>query len=180
MNKSLSEIIIAIPDAHLDLRYESSNNVLGRPLYSNPKALLHKDALNALAKAAQELRKQGLQIVVWDAYRPVKVQNKLREFCSDNRYVSEVSNHNRGITVDLTLSKQGTLLDMGTDFDTFSEKAHANSSSITDYQRANRSILSRAMADAGFTQLSYEWWHYDFIGWKNYEVLDIDFEELEK
>jgi D-alanyl-D-alanine dipeptidase len=26
---------------------------------------------------------------------------------------------------------------------------------------------------------SSEWWHYDFIGWKNYEVMDIDFEELE-
>jgi zinc D-Ala-D-Ala dipeptidase len=24
-----------------------------------------------------------------------------------------------------------------------------------------------------------EWWHFDFKGYKNYEVLDIDFEELQ-
>jgi D-alanyl-D-alanine dipeptidase len=34
------------------------------------------------------------------------------------------------------------------------------------------------MEKYGFKVNSSEWWHFDFIGWKNYEVLDIDFEEL--
>jgi zinc D-Ala-D-Ala dipeptidase len=35
------------------------------------------------------------------------------------------------------------------------------------------------MEKHGFKVNSSEWWHYDFKGWKNFEVLDIDFEELE-
>ena len=34
------------------------------------------------------------------------------------------------------------------------------------------------MEKHGFKVNSSEWWHYDFVGWKKYEVLDIDFEEL--
>jgi D-alanyl-D-alanine dipeptidase len=36
------------------------------------------------------------------------------------------------------------------------------------------------MKKYGFKVNGSEWWHYDFIGWSKYEVMDIDFEELEK
>jgi len=36
------------------------------------------------------------------------------------------------------------------------------------------------MEKHGFKVNSSEWWHYDFIGWQKFEVLDIDFEELER
>ena len=35
------------------------------------------------------------------------------------------------------------------------------------------------MKKYGFRVNGSEWWHYDFIGWGKYEILDIDFEELE-
>jgi D-alanyl-D-alanine dipeptidase len=36
------------------------------------------------------------------------------------------------------------------------------------------------MEKQGFKVNGSEWWHFDFIGWRNYEVLDIDFEALAK
>lgn len=35
------------------------------------------------------------------------------------------------------------------------------------------------MKNNGFKVNSSEWWHFDFVGWQKYEVMDIDFEELE-
>jgi len=46
--------------------------------------------------------------------------------------------------------------------------------------RKNRDMLIEVMQRNGFTVYEYEWWHFDFNGWKNFEVMDIDFEKLEK
>lgn len=35
------------------------------------------------------------------------------------------------------------------------------------------------MAHFGFTQYPTEWWHFDFTGWENFELMDLTFEELE-
>jgi D-alanyl-D-alanine dipeptidase len=34
------------------------------------------------------------------------------------------------------------------------------------------------MEKNGFKVLSNEWWHFDFNGWKNFELMDIPFEDL--
>jgi zinc D-Ala-D-Ala dipeptidase len=39
--------------------------------------------------------------------------------------------------------------------------------------------LIDTMEKFGFTVFESEWWHFDFVGWQKFEVLDIDFEELE-
>ena len=45
-------------------------------------------------------------------------------------------------------------------------------------------ILSPVIAPAktankyGFTVYPSEWWHFDFQGWENYDLMDISFEEL--
>jgi D-alanyl-D-alanine dipeptidase len=36
------------------------------------------------------------------------------------------------------------------------------------------------MEKYGFKVNSSEWWHFDFIGWRNFEVMDVTFEELEQ
>jgi D-alanyl-D-alanine dipeptidase len=45
--------------------------------------------------------------------------------------------------------------------------------------RKNRSLIIEVMKQQGFKVNSSEWWHFDFIGWTKYDVLDIDFEELQ-
>jgi D-alanyl-D-alanine dipeptidase len=45
--------------------------------------------------------------------------------------------------------------------------------------RANRRRLIAVMEKHGFKVNASEWWHFDFAGWDKFEVLDIDFEQLE-
>ena len=39
-------------------------------------------------------------------------------------------------------------------------------------------MLIAVMEKHGFKVYENEWWHFDFVGWENYEVMDINFEEL--
>jgi D-alanyl-D-alanine dipeptidase len=163
MSNELFAISDAIPDVIEDLRYSSDRNVTGRVLCHQKQSQLRAEPLRALARAADQLRADGFQMVIWDAYRTADVQARLRQFCDDSRYVSVVSNHQRGITVDMTLSKNGVLLDMGTDHDDFSSKAQVDFADLSELQKNNRLILRRAMEAQGFSQNSYEWWHYDYL-----------------
>lgn len=168
----LRPIQSTIPDAIIDLRYATANNVTGKVLYHRVNAVLRRPVLVALTMAAGNLREHGYRLVIWDAYRPLAVQSELRKVCSDEQYVAEVSNHCRGISADLTLANEaGKYLDMGTDYDNFSERAHQDTALITSEQAANRQILKQAMVYAGFTPLSSEWWHFDFTLGGPYEVI---------
>lgn len=167
MNTStLVPLSSTIPGIVEDLRYATSNNVCGRPLYaSDYKALLREDAAEALKQAADEFKHQNLTIVIWDAYRPVEVQRELLEVCADERYVAVDSNHCKGITVDMTLQNdRGELLDMGTDHDEFSDRAHSNYDDLTAEQLKNRQIAKEIMEKFRFKQLATEWWHFDYEG----------------
>ena len=164
MGSTLTNATHKIPDAIIDIRYGSSNNIAKKPLYKHKKILLLPEAAKTLASAANKLRRQGYRIVIWDTYRPPEVQEILREICSDNRYVHIDSNHCRGISVDLSLTDpKGKYLDMGTDFDEFCEKAHLAAPGLTVEQKNNRDILAKNMVAAGFTQTPYEWWHFDYL-----------------
>lgn len=179
MSKILERIDERIPDAIIDLRYATENNITHKQLYASDTAALRPQVLTSLADAADSLREHGYCVVVWDAYRPPKVQKELLAVCDDSDYVAQVSNHCRGITLDITLADMnGTLLDMGTDHDEFSPMAHAGSSLITPKQAANRALLKDALENVGFKQLPTEWWHFDYVNGKDEPVLSIGLEEI--
>lgn len=69
-----AEIYTIIDDAAYDIRYYSSNNFTGNRIqgYKAPKAFMTKEALSALSKAADDLRKKGYRLLIWDSYRPQK------------------------------------------------------------------------------------------------------------
>ena len=73
----------------------------------------------------------------------------------------------------------GKELEMPTGFDSFKKEAWPTTAVSDPMIRKNRTLLITVMEKHGFKVNSSEWWHYDFIGWKKYDVLDIDFEELE-
>lgn len=172
-----------IDDAVYDMRYYSSNNFTGKKIdgYKAPIAYMTKESLQALAIAAQDLRKQGYRILLWDAYRPQKaVDNFVRWINNPNdpgdktfypnlkksdllkgNYIAEKSGHTRGSTVDLTLiKKDGSFVDMGGTFDLFSEISHPDYKKLTKEQKKNRKILYDAMIKAGFEGIDSEWWHF--------------------
>src|SRR6185369_1865917 len=125
MSDTLVNLSSYIPDAAIDIRYATANNVLGQKLYENSKPLILLEVAEALNRVFKDLQAQGFKLVIWDAYRPMNAQEQLRQFCSDDRYVAKHSNHSKGIAIDLTLADKltGQKVDMGTDFDDFSENA---------------------------------------------------------
>ncbi len=154
-----------LPTAIIDLRYATNRNILGEVLDASVQPLFDERAAQALLNAVTLFSEQDLRIVIWDTYRTPTVQQKLRRAVNyDERYVLEDSNHCKGLAIDLTLARpDGTYLDMGTDHDDFSPRAHANATRLRPEQLANRQLLAVTMQRAGFSQWPYEWWHFDYL-----------------
>ncbi|MBQ3640409.1 M15 family metallopeptidase [bacterium] len=172
-----------IDDVAYDMRYYSSNNFTGSRIngYNAPVAYMTKESLKALAVAAEDLRKKGYRLLIWDTYRPQKAVDNFVEWINDSNnagdktfypnlkksdllkgnYIAEKSGHTRGSTVDLTLiKKDGSFVDMGGTFDLFSEISHPDYKKLTREQKKNRKLLHDAMIKAGFKGIDSEWWHF--------------------
>ena len=160
-----------------DVRYATNNNFTGQVLYPTNKVYLRKVVAERLSKINQYFKKKyNLRLKIYDGYRPLSVQKKMWKIVPDDRYVANPakgSRHNRGAAVDLTLiDSSGTELNMGTDFDNFTIKAHPNYKLLPDSIKANRNLLRTVMMQFGFNPITTEWWHFDFNGWKKFSILD--------
>ncbi len=163
-------------DVELAIAYATSNNVTGKKIYCNSGCWLHEDAANALLIAIGYANDLGLKFCIFDAFRPVEAQWKLWNHSPNPNFLvhpRKGSPHSRGIAIDLTLLKRdgNNFLNMGTDFDNFSEKAFHNSQFITPEVRQNRYTLLGLMVSAGWDYYLNEWWHYQLFNSKNYELL---------
>ena len=167
----------------LDIRYATPNNFTGKVIYKSPRCFLHKDAAQALvraAKAAAQLE-EPFTFCLWDCYRPLSAQRKLWQTVPNPSYVAppaKGSRHNRGMAVDLTpCDFEGNPLPMPTEFDSFTPQAHMDNYDLPAVPLKNREILKKIMTQAGFTYTRTEWWHFDKTGWKDHPVLDIEIPE---
>lgn len=177
-----------VPDASLDLRYLGPDNFVGEPIdgYLAPRAILTREAAEALAAVQAELRPFGLGVKIFDAYRPQRAVDHFVRWAaevSDVRtkeayypdvdkadlfaegYIADRSSHSRGSTVDLTLvrldgSEEGTALDMGTPFDFFGPASWPDDPRIPAPARAHRLLLRALMTKHGFDPYAREWWHF--------------------
>ena len=181
--KQLIDLEKYIPDLVLDIRYATTNNFTGEQIYDVPKAYARKPVAEALKNVQTELKTQGLGIKIFDGYRPYRATVKFYEVYGDTTYVASPyrgSRHNRGCALDLTLIdlKTGQELKMPAGYDAFTKQAWPSTPMADPLIRKNRQLLIDVMEKNGFRVNSSEWWHFDFGGWKNFEVLDIDFSEL--
>lgn len=170
------------PSIKVSLMYSRADNFTGKVLYTDLReAYLHPKAAKALAKAQQLLRERrpDLSLKVYDAARPMSIQQKMWNTVagtSKNIYVSNPKNggglHNYGMAVDITLcdTQTGDTLDMGTQVDFLGSYAHIDAEAslvqrhiITPQARKNRELLRSVMKEAGFTPLRTEWWHFNLI-----------------
>ncbi len=159
----LVELDQYIADLTIDMRYATDRNIVGRAISDETSPRLIAPAAEALGLVADTLGQQGYKLVIWDAYRTPAVQKTLQSFEPDQRYVLEESKHCQGLAIDLTLAdKSGNLLNMGTDHDDFSARAHADAADLSTEQLRNRQLLTMAMRQERFVQWPYEWWHFDF------------------
>jgi D-alanyl-D-alanine dipeptidase len=183
--KELIDLEKFIPDLVLDIRYATPNNFTREQIYEQAKAYARRPVAEALKKIQEELKSDGLGIKIFDAYRPYKATVKFYEVYRDTTYVASPyrgSRHNRGCALDLTLIElhSGRELKMPTGYDSFTKKAWPSTPVADPEVRKNRQRLIAVMERYGFKVNASEWWHFDFVGWKNFDVMDIDFDQLKK
>lgn len=148
-----------------DFRYVTEHNFTGKKVFDRDQVLLEPGAASHFLAAVADFWEQGYFVVVWDAFRTPDEQRKLLQVCDDARYVATDSNHCKGLAVDITLAdSRQAYLDMGTDFDCFSEEAHSDYTNLSKEQLKNRQCLTETMHRHGFAVHPYEWWHFDFVG----------------
>lgn len=165
-----------------DIKYATKENFTKQKIYQEDRSYLVEAAAKALKNAVHDFDKLGYRIKIWDAYRPLRAQYILWKLVPDERYVANPqtgSRHNRGCAIDLTLvDDNGKELNMGTDFDNFTEKAHRTYTDLPLNVLHNRHLLTKIMEKNQFIGWQNEWWHFDFIYWENYPILDITFDEI--
>jgi zinc D-Ala-D-Ala dipeptidase len=184
--KRLLELIKLDPAIRLDMRYATANNFTGQILYDEAHAFLAAPAAQAVARASKMAQADGFGLTIYDAYRPWRITKKLWDATPVGPKKDYVANpkrgskHNRGCAVDLTLHdlQTGQLVEMPTEFDDFSEKAHRDYMGASAVAIANRARLARYLEAEGFVGLSNEWWHFDFTGWEQFPVMDIPFNKI--
>lgn len=173
----LVELVSVSPGIVQEIIYATEHNFLKRVLYSSPRCLLQKSVAERLHRVQMGLKKRGLGLKIFDAYRPLSVQKLLWEVLPDTRYVADPalgSKHNRGAAVDVTLiDPEGRELPMPTEVDVFSNKAHRDYMAGPKNLLDNRQLLEDAMVGEGFIPLPTEWWHFDDPEWKTFPILDI-------
>ncbi|HYH20680.1 MAG TPA: M15 family metallopeptidase [Azospirillum sp.] len=109
-----------------EMRYYGPHNFIGRPIdgYYAPECILTRPAAEAIARVNAELKESGLQVKVFDCYRPqMAVDHFVRwsKEVADQKmktafypevdkadffklgYVAEKSGHSRGSTLDVTI-----------------------------------------------------------------------------
>lgn len=138
-----------------------------------------------LEQAANSLD-ESYQLVIRAGHRPIAVQKRLLKECADDfkqdnpgttdhealeharTYVSDpditLPPHVCGAAVDVEIKNKvtGEYLDFGNAMNDDNEKSFLYYENLTNEQKANRSMLVRAMLDAGFASCKPEWWHFSY------------------
>jgi D-alanyl-D-alanine dipeptidase len=187
LKPDLVELVTLDPTIKLDVRYATTNDFLGTPVYTQARAFLQRPAAEALVRANHELKGLGYGLIIHDGYRPWYVTKIFWDATPDDKKIfvadpQSGSKHNRGCAVDLSLYdlKTGLEVEMPSGYDEMSERAYADYPGGTDEERARRAVLKQAMEKQGFAVIPKEWWHFDYKDWKQYPILNVKFEDLGK
>jgi D-alanyl-D-alanine dipeptidase len=181
----LAELVKLDSTIKLDIRYATTNNFLGTPVYTQARAFLQRPAAEALLRAHRELKARGYGLIIHDGYRPWYVTKIFWEATPNDKKIfvadpAEGSKHNRGCAVDLSLYdlKTGKEVKMPSGYDEMTNRAYADYAGGEADDRARRALLRQAMEGQDFKVNPTEWWHFDYKDWKQYPILNAKFEDL--
>ena len=182
----LVELARLDPAIRLDIRYATSNDFLGTPVYTQARAFLQRPAAEAMVRALRRLQPLGYGLLIHDGYRPWYVTKIFWDATPESGKIfvadpAQGSRHNRGCAVDLTLFdlKTNEVVEMTSLYDEMSPRAVPDYPGGTSLQRWHRDLLRWAMEAEGFTVYESEWWHFDYKDWHEYAIGNIPFEKLD-
>src|SRR5438309_5637448 len=157
LSPDLLELVKLDPSIKLDIRYATSNNFLGTPVYTQARAFLQRPAAEALLRAHRELNAQGYGLVIHDGYRPWYVTKIFWDATPEDKKIfvadpAKGSRHNRGCAVDLSLFdlKTGQEVKMPGEYDEMTERSHINYACAPPEAKRLRDLLRAAMGAEGF------------------------------
>ncbi len=181
----LVEIVRLDPTIRLDVRYATSKNLLGRPVYAEARAFLQRPAAEALVRVNRALKPEGYGLLIFDGYRPWSVTKLFWDATPADKKIfvadpKKGSRHNRGCAVDLSLYDlaTGREADMGGAYDEMSARSYPTWDKGSKEVLARRALLAAAMEKEGFFEYPAEWWHFDYKDWLEYPILDVPFTSL--
>jgi len=166
-------------DVAIDIKYATTDNFTGKPIYARPGCYLLDEAEVLFRRAIDLARVQGWHFLVFDAFRPSEAQFKMWAHTPDPDFLADPkrgSPHSRGVAIDLTLveTASGEILDMGTGFDAFTPLSFHGNTEISQQAQENRYRLLGLMTAAGWDCYLNEWWHYQLFNSRTYDVLPDD------
>ena len=188
------------PHIKVDLFYYGKKNWLGNPLpgYRDNIGIAHKDLCKKLYKVADHLAKEGLGLIVYDAYRPMPACTAIYQACNDpenrkkvdsiyhpnitreklyTKFMSDETCYAKGTTVAVGLVdlKSGKSLDMGGGFAEYNMKVDFRGNLPANIQY-NRAKLRKSMKREELFNLYTVWWQFSLADdgdKKDYHSFDI-------
>ncbi len=176
-DEPLVEISAVDPTIIIDLRYATSRNVLGHPIYPpGARAVVRQSVADRLKVAQAYLRARGYGLKIWDAFRPFNAQGALWAFSKSAKFVADPENghalHTWGAAVDATLvDAKGHDVPMPSDLDAFSPSAALHYHGTDETVRFDLNMLLNAMGAAGFKGMRSEWWHFVAPDWRDFALV---------
>lgn len=181
----LVELTTLDPTIKLDIRYATTNNFLSTIFYSLPRAFMQRPAAEAVVRAHRKLKKLGYGLLIHDAYRPWYVTKVFWDATPNDKKIfvadpAKGSRHNRGAAVDLTLYdlKTGGPVQMVGTYDETTDRSYPDYPGGTSLQRWHRKLLRDEMESEGFIVYEAEWWHFDFMNWQRYPIMNLPFDRI--
>ncbi len=164
----------------IDLAYAREDNLLfGERIYKKDARLwLYKDLAEIVLIAARRcFEEYGMRFILYDGLRTTNAQEAMMhtkrardnpQWIEKPRMLSPAGagGHPRGMAIDIGLEdSNGALLDMGSNFDCFSEQSHRNYNHPQNI-KSNRNILDKSMEHVAKSLniplflLPQEWWDF--------------------
>ena len=145
-------------------------------LYTDEIALVQYSTGLKLAAAAEIFHNDGYELVLWDAYRPYSVTVAMYEVINDPKLIAGPTNgskHNRGAAVDVTLYKDGEMVNMPTSDRVMDVSEASRTSYMSTEQKEMMNYLTDVMEECGFITYRNEWWHFNDSDWEDYPLMDF-------
>lgn len=173
------------PNIKIDLAFYGKKNIIGKRLtgYNNNVGIMRREACVALYNVADELKKEGYGLIVYDAYRPESAQNYLHDVWQNepgleqqkqyypglgkvtlfNDYLADDFSHNSGNSVAVALSYgwPRRMVDMGGSYGVYTTDVafRANLAEAVEFSRAK---LRKCMKKNNFYNRFTVWWKFEY------------------